>query len=521
MANVTIGELLQEDITNSSKLPFENDSALTKRDDAESISKLSEGPAIVLVSSEADFPAPIGGFIRLGGQTQFKIIAPFTLTTPILLEAGAEISIVTNFLSGNVVNAALGAGLTLFQTLNLSGTILSFADSITDPGVKTTVTTSAAHGLTSDDKVNIFGVATETIYNGNGQTISNVTATTFDIPVVFTSTDTGEFETGVTSFRDEVIFFDLTGFPGTLKAFDLSFAIDTGPAPAAFTLEGGVINFSDLGILRSGDTCVIQNSALLLNAVGLVIDNIGTITISQSSISSSSGAGTGTAITIQGTTVERVTFTDYLPNLASATEFPIRLNGDISATAEISIRNSGGSGIPTDYFDTSAAGLDQTDPRVIAFSNGTRDDSMSSAQVGFTNIATPIVVPIVTQDVPVIIGGTQFVSDSLERATTTTAGQITNLTKKTQDYPITFSGLIEKVGGGSTDIGILLIKNGSLVLTETFQVPHSVNAGVIQISGTRDFELADGDTLDIAVVNFDGTADISVSQANISYSTKS
>lgn len=165
-------------------------------------------------------------------------------------------------------------------------------------------------------------------------------------------------------------------------------------------------------------------------------------------------------------------------------------------------------------------GLDQTNPPVIASNNKDSNDSMSSAQVGFTNIAAPIVVVISTQDVPVIIGGSQFASDNIERASTTGDGQITNLTKKTQKYPITFSGLVEKVGGGSTDIGLLLLKNGNPVLTDTFQLPHSVNAGIIQVSATRDFELAETDTLDIAVVNFAGTANISVSQANVSYSVK-
>lgn len=172
----------------------------------------------------------------------------------------------------------------------------------------------------------------------------------------------------------------------------------------------------------------------------------------------------------------------------------------------------------TDTGNMNMSSLDETSPLVTARDNINSNDSMSNAQVGFTNIASPIVVSILSQDTPVIIGGTQFVADNLERATATTGGQITNLTKKTKKYPITFSALIEKVGGGSTDIGLLLIKNGIISLVNTFEIPHSVNTGVIQISATRDFELAENDTLDIAVVNFDGTSDISVSQANISYS---
>jgi len=480
-----------------------------------------QGLSVVNVSSQNDLPAPVGGFIRLDNRIHYKFLEPITITTPILLEAGLQCKISTDFPSINIASIILTPGSTLFQSLNLAGAITAFADSAADPGVKTTVF-SLNHGLVNNNFVNIFNVATETTYNGTRFQVSNVTTNTFDITVVFTATDTGDFDTGIVSFQsDSVIYFDFTGFPGTLKGFDLSWVAQSEFAFTSFAFTGAINNFADNGIISSLDNVLIENTAMSLNTAGLVIDNAGAIRISTSSFFSTSGVGTIPAVTIQGAATDRVVFVDYFPNLSSADEFAVRINGDVSATAEISIRDSGGSLTFTEYFDTSSGGLDQTDPRVITFSNGARSDAMSSAQVGFTNVTTPIVVAIVTQDVPVIIGGTQFVADNLERASATTAGQITNLTKKTQNYPITFSGLIEKVGGGSTDIGLLLIKNGVLNLLATFEIPHSVNAGVIQISATRDFELADGDTLDIAVVNFDGTADISVSQANIAYSTKS
>lgn len=174
--------------------------------------------------------------------------------------------------------------------------------------------------------------------------------------------------------------------------------------------------------------------------------------------------------------------------------------------------------IATDTGNMNKSSLNSESIPVTSLRNNGTADSMASAQVGFTNVATPIVVTIVTQDVPVIIGGTQFISDNLERATATTGGEITNTNPRTKKYPITFSGLIEKVGGGSTDIGLLLVVNGVLDLNATFEIPHSLNPGIIQISATRTFELADGDTIDIAVVNFDGVANVSVSQANIEYS---
>ncbi|MCZ6582885.1 MAG: hypothetical protein O6761_06915 [Thaumarchaeota archaeon] len=492
MTNTTIGDQQQANVENNSKAIFEDALGFTKRDDAINFASLSEGAAIVLVSSEADFPAPIGGFIRLGGQTQFKIIAPFTLTTPILLEAGGEVSIVTNFLSGNLINAFLAASSTLFQTLNIAVSIGSFADSTTEPGVKTTVTTLSAHGLTSDDKINISGVPTETAYNGNGQTISNVTATTFDIERVFTATDTGEVDTGPISFRDEVIFFDATGFPGSLKMFDLTFAVETGFAFASFNLAGAIANFNDFGIIRGADSCVIENSALLLNAVGLVLDNIESITISRSGPLSINPAGTATAITIQGAATARVNIVDYFPNLASALEFPIKINTDIDANARVTIRSSNAiNPVTLVYFDTLGGGIDQTDVRVFLTDSAPAPNSQTigAAFINENTATTVIAAPDTFQDINF---GTLLASASMERFDLTDAivAEFTYTGQNSMILPIIMSITVRKTGGATQNYIIKFLKDigaGFVELDDDVHLPLELKT--TNVGGTYNGEV--------------------------------
>jgi hypothetical protein len=76
-----------------------------------------------------------------------------------------------------------------FETVRrCAGDITAAADSSTSPGVKTTVS-SAGHEQTEGTSVTIAGT---TDYNG-AHVVSNVTTDTFDIEVVYTSSQTGTF----------------------------------------------------------------------------------------------------------------------------------------------------------------------------------------------------------------------------------------------------------------------------------------------------------------------------------------
>lgn len=511
MVDVTIGQLLEEAIANASKIIFENDAGETKRDSAINLANLSNGSATVLVTSESDLPPLINGFRTLDIDKNYLFTEPGDFTDNILIPAGWVGDIRKSF---NTLEAVTFTGTgSFFNTLNIDGVVDSLANSTTNPGVKTTVTTSVAHGLLDGQFVNITGT-TDPLYSLQRLQISNVTTTTFDIEIVFVADDSGLFNTGYES----ISFIDFTVVNADTGDFmDITSSKSVGSL-LLFT-RVSILGFSSIGFLRSATNYIVHDGIFAFVTNGLTMENIinGSIqTIGFVSLNPAATAAIGVTITGSESTRIEVSTSSFI--MSAATQHPVRIDGSVTNAQEIIFQTAPDNDVADDYFDTSAGGLDQTNPQVITRNNGIRPNSASSASVGFTNVATPIVVTIATQDVPVIIDGTQFITNNLERAVVTVAGQITNITKVTKKYAITFSGLIEKVAGGSTDIGLLLIINGVLDLSATFEIPHSVNAGIIQISATRDFELAENDTIDIAVVNFDGNANISVSQANISYS---
>tara|TARA_R110000737_G_scaffold43459_2_gene63930 strand:+ start:3649 stop:5331 length:1683 start_codon:yes stop_codon:yes gene_type:complete len=102
---------------------------------------------------------------------------------------------------GNAFDDSLGG--TFFDEGH-NGTITTFTNA---GGGKTTVTTSAPHGITIQQKVVITGT---TNYNGTF-TITNVTGSSFDIDIAFVANDaTGTFDTG-----DSNQFFNTNNMPFT------------------------------------------------------------------------------------------------------------------------------------------------------------------------------------------------------------------------------------------------------------------------------------------------------------------
>lgn len=504
MANIQYGELIQEAAKNSSIIPFENENALTRRTTAED---LANGSLVVLVRSLTDLPAPTNGFIQLEQEKSYRIIEPFTITSPILFPAGYKGYFESSFLSSDFIIFDVTPA-AAFNTLNLDGTI----DSIANAGGGFITVTSTAHGIENGQYVNITGT---TSYNLQQLLVSNVTANTFDVELAFVADESGLFNTGF-----ETILIRNIDLLRTIGSVDVLSLTSSGSITSIAVLRDVLAaGFVSPGIIQNTAGVQLTNVLFSYGTTGLTLDNVGSTDIDTVQFVDIGLLPTSRGLTISGAATFRVTIDGVDFVMSDNDQRPMLIDSNIVNANLVSITNSPDNGVADEYFDTT--GLDQTDPIVLTKNNGVRLDSMARAQVGFTNVITPIVVSIVTQDVPVLIAGTQFVNSGLERATANTAGQITNLTKRPKVYPVTFSGLIEKAGGGSTDIGILIIKNGSLVLTDTFEIPHSVNAGIIQISATRDFELAESDTIELAVVNFDGTADINVTQANITYAVES
>ena len=505
---VKIGDQLDEAPTGTSKILFENDAGFTKRTDT---NMLNFGPNVVLVSSEDDLPPMVSGFHQLDPLTSYKFIkAGITITNPILIPAGYIGYIENTFLDSNGV-IYIGTISSFFNTLNISKSILSIANSPGDPGNRIVVTLDSSHTLINGDYVNITDT---TSYNAERLLVSDVTATTFEVPGTFGVTETGNINTGYLAlqFRN---FVSASANP----AHTALSIISSGSPNSSFTmLNCAFFGYAGTGLIENGINALIHGSLLVQLTGSFEIRDSDSVNITNCVIAGGDPSSTQPALKITGTETNDVGIININFKMAALLQSPILIDSAITNARFIRIQTCPDNGIATDYFDSS--GLDETNPQVIAVGNSIRKNSMASAQTGFTNISTPIVITIDTINIPVIINGSQFVASNLERATADTSGQITNLTKQTKKYPITFSALIEKVAGGITDIGLLLIKNGVLDLLATFEIPHSVNSGVIQISATRDFELVDGDTLDIAVVNFANTDNIEVSQANIAYSVE-
>lgn len=174
--------------------------------------------------------------------------------------------------------------------------------------------------------------------------------------------------------------------------------------------------------------------------------------------------------------------------------------------------------VPFDGADTgfvNATSLTSTDIRVLSEKNKGSPDSMFIAETGLDIFGSEITIASVAQDGFSIITDVNWVSLNLERFIegVINTGQLVCIDPGIKKYNISYSATIEKSGGGGTDIGIIILKNG---LNVAFNPPHTSNTGKIQISGTDIIELTDTDTLDIAVINYDATsADIIISQASL------
>jgi len=175
------------------------------------------------------------------------------------------------------------------------------------------------------------------------------------------------------------------------------------------------------------------------------------------------------------------------------------------------------------FVDTQAANYDtgsitNTESRVSATENPTIPDSMFSGESGVF-FSSPVTVTIATIGIPVLIAGTTWSYNKLERAAgdPSNNGLLKTQRTKTGKVIVHFSATIERVGGGAQDIGVVVIINGVLTTAATFNPPRTVNTGKIQVSAARTFTLQENDTLQVAVVNFADTANILVTQADIDW----
>jgi len=159
--------------------------------------------------------------------------------------------------------------------------------------------------------------------------------------------------------------------------------------------------------------------------------------------------------------------------------------------------------------------IDTTDVRINAERNPGQPDSMSTGDSGLEVFATPISSSSLAQDAFEVITSASWAFSNLERFSigVNTEGQLIANAPSTRRYAVSFSGTIEKSGGGALDIGIVVLKNSSIV---SFNPPHTVNSGAVQISGSDIIELTATDTIQLAVINYNTSAAIIIlSQASL------
>ncbi len=158
--------------------------------------------------------------------------------------------------------------------------------------------------------------------------------------------------------------------------------------------------------------------------------------------------------------------------------------------------------------------LDSTDTLVIATANIGSPDSRFTGDSGLEVFGAEVISSNLVQDAFEVITSASWAFSNLERFIegVVNTGQLVCDDRTSREYAVSYSATIEKTGPAG-NLGVIILKNGTNV---AFNPPHTVNTGKIQITGSDLIELTTGDTLDIAVINYDSTATpIDISQASL------
>lgn len=443
MVNVKIGDLLQEDVQNDSKVIFENDSELTKRDSGKDLANLSNGSSIVLIASEDDLPPLIDGFRTLEFDKNYIFTEAGFYADKILLPAGWTGTCRKSFFnSTSLIYVGVDA---MFNTLRLDGIIDSIADSTTEMGVKSTVTTSLAHGLLDGQFVNITDTLLVDDYSQQSLQVSNVTATTFDILIVFTATDTGLFNTGL----DSAQFIDFGVVGNGINEFMIVEGIGDPNTSLIFT-RFSAVNFILCVEILNAPTILFRDSVLGFIILGLVLLDCGASVETTSFVALDPGNPFVDGFDIAGASTKLIGVFKSLFTMTASTHHPVVISNSIIDADEILFQNSPDNNVADDYFDP--VGIDETNPQVITINNGIRKNSQTigSAFVNDNSVETDIAASNAFQDINF---GTLIASASMERFVLSNAatGEFTYIGLKPLNSALTMSITIRKTVG-STEI---------------------------------------------------------------------
>lgn len=462
------------------------------------ISSVSPASKLLLVSEQADLETQFGTDIIIPDFESWTllVVESFTLTKPIKIGSFSTLEVTGSSINLNITYTGIGA---LFQNENLA------------------------------NPIRLLDV-------GNMEFIGDNTNDVFDVVAGFSIII--ERSVLFTSFNAagtwETLFFDIefaslqgvkigliikNPFGGSIRGFSLNQASSTPPVTLISILtnvasqvsveecfSGDItssIVFFDPNSPAGAKFNIVRTVGTFANlfaqgtdiAIDSVVDNGSGET--EFTANSAHGLEVGQAVVLSGFGVQTTYNQTAIVTAISGLTF------DCAITF-----------VATDTGNLNAASLGSTDVNVSAVNNVGSQDSMFTGDSGLEIFGTEITVIINTINVPEVITSVSWAFSNLERFSigVNNEGQLTTDDVTTRRYNVSYSGTLEKVGGGSVDVGVVLLKNGSVI---SFNAPHTVNTGKIQISGSDIVELTETDTIQVAVINYIDISDIDVSQVSL------
>jgi len=458
-------------------------------------------PFQINVTSQTQLEAKFGTGILIPAGESWTIVidGSFTLTKPIMIGNNSSLELYGSTVEIRITYQGLGA---IFQNENLSNPILTLNIHNID-----------IDGQNSND---IFDIATAFVV-----IMEDVIFNSFDKTGTIASPFLDFRFTALQGVNSGLIIKNLIN--GIFNGFNLNqspsapaltFITILSSGTSAFTMSNCFVNDTASSVLFLDPNSSAGAAYVIEKTTGFFTDlfQAGTDIAINSVADNGSGKCRFTTASPHGLSEHIpvvisgfVTQTSYnqtglvLGVPASATEFDV----DIAFVA-------------TDTGNMNKSSLASTDILVTAKDNPGQQNSMTTGSASL-QLASPITVTINTQDVPEVISDVGWVTNNLERFTEDTVtpnqGRLIANVLSARRYAITYSATINRSGGGGVDIGIVLLKNGGIVGVNP---PRAFTTTITPLTRTDIVELTTDDVIQVAVINYNGTADIDVYQTNMS-----
>lgn len=455
------------------------------------------------VSSQAQLEAELGANLIIPANTNVAIIIDesFTLTKPIIKQANSSLflysqsSFVTLSYSGTgamfQMDGAVVGNLTQIENIVLDGvdltkTCFAVVDSLSF-AIRQTVIQAFAK----------IGFVTSAVIWKEVSSLANVAGIDFiDCPSVLFA----DSPANALGFSPGLTLVNFIGTTTTEVVFRNSLYISTAVADEFLFIDPNSASGSSFSIVGSGIVTTVPDSLFQKGvdvAVTAVADN-------------GSGSIRCTAVAHGQVNNTFAVLSAFFIPIYNGTFLITVIDND---TFDVEVVAFAGD----DTGNINRGGLDSTDVRVLALNNPDQRDSMFIGEAGLEIFGSEISSSSLAQDAFEAITSASWVTSNLERfeddTVTINQGRLVAKDLSTREYDVKYSATIEKSGGGSLDIGIIILVNGAEI---AFNPPHTVNTGKIQISGDDLIELSTDDVIQVAVKNYDASAAvIDISQVSL------